>query len=316
LITDRLFEEGSLVDEGQQLYQIDPAPYQATYESAVADLKKAQANVESIRTRLKRYKELVKIKAVSVQDYDDIQTSLAPAEADIAIAQAATSKARIDLDYTRVYAPISGRIGKSSVTKGALVTAGQEQSLATITLLDPIYVDMTQSSEDLMTMQAKFPDYREIPISLYVNGMKAPYPDPGKIQFHEVTVDKTTDSVPLRALFPNPDETLLPGLFVRARLSLEYPDVLLVPQYAATRQADGSLKVWRLDENNQAQSISVEANIAIDGQWIVEKGLQAGDVIVTEGLLKLKPGAAVKPVFGSDDEPASSTSEDTASGKK
>jgi membrane fusion protein (multidrug efflux system) len=167
-----------------------------------------------------------------------------------------------------------------------------------------------------MTIKAKFPNYREIPISLFLNGMKDPYPDQGQIQFHEVTVDETTGSVPLRALFPNPDETLLPGLFVRARLSLEYPDVLLVPQYAATRQPDGSLKVWRLDDNNQAQSVSVEANTATDGHWIVEKGLQAGDVIVTEGLLKLKPGATVKPVFAGTDKSASSAPEDTASVKK
>lgn len=297
IITERLFKEGSQVKEGQQLYQIDPAPYKAAYDSALADVQKAEANVKSIKARNRRYEELVKIDAVSKQEYEDIQASLAQARADIAIAKAAVAQAKINLDYTKVYAPISGRIGKSSVTKGALVTAGQANALATITLLDPIYVDMTQSSGDLMRLRESVKDYEDIPVTLFIGENQKPYSHEGKLQFHEVTVEQTTGSVQLRALFPNPENVLLPGLFVRAQLALEQSGALLIPQHATTRLPDGTLGVWRLSEDGTAERAIISTNGVDKSNWIVSGGVNTGDIIITEGLIGLQPGAKVTPVF-------------------
>lgn len=300
IITKRLFTEGSTVEEGQQLYQIDPARYKATYDSALADVKKAEANVKSISARNRRYEELVKIDAVSQQEYEDIQASLAQAKADIAIAEAAVAQAKIDLDYTKVYAPIAGRIGKSSVTEGALVTASQSDPLATITLLDPIYVDMTQASTELMRMRQSTEDYENMPVTLYLDEEDHAYPHKGKLQFHEVTVERTTGSVQLRALFPNPDNVLLPGLFVRAKITVNWSGALLVPIAAATRQPDGSLSVWKLGEDGTIQPAPITVNGTFDGNWIVATGVAEGDVVIVEGLIGLAPGVPVKPVFGDE----------------
>ncbi|MGB1539859.1 MAG: efflux RND transporter periplasmic adaptor subunit [Rickettsiales bacterium] len=297
IITERMFEEGSSVEEGQQLYQIDPAPYQAAYNSALADLKKAQANVKSVKAKTNRYAELVKIEAVSKQEYDDLKASLAQAEADIAIAKAAMERAKINLDYTKVYAPISGRIGKSTVTKGALVTADQTQPLATITQLDPVYVDMTQSSADLMRLRSHAEKFESIPVTLQMDGMNNTYQETGTLQFHEVTVDRTTDSVQLRALFPNPDHVLLPGLFVRTRLKLAYDNALLVPQASAQRRPDGSLFVWVLDAEGKTAQATLTSDQTVDGYWVVSGGLQPGDIVLTEGLMTLQPGMPVTPHF-------------------
>lgn len=297
IITERLFKEGSAVDEGQQLYLVDSAPYQAAYDSAKADVLKAEANLKSVTARKQRYEELVKVDAVSKQEYDDIEASFAQADADIAIAKAAVAQAKINLDYTKVYAPISGTIGKSNITKGALVTAGQTAALATITSLNPIYVDMTQSSDDLMQLRASVKDYENIPVTLFLGESSQPYPHTGKLQFHEVTVEQTTGSVQLRALFPNPNNLLLPGMFVRAKLALEKPNVLLVPQHATTRQPDGSLSVWKLDKTGAVQRTTIATSGALDGNWILSDGVKAGDVIVTEGLISLQPGTKITPVF-------------------
>lgn len=301
IITKRLFKEGSAVKEGQQLYQIDPLPYQAAYDRAMANLQKAQANAQSIKARSLRYKELVKIDAVSKQEHEDIQAQLLQANADIAIAKAALVQAKVNLNYTKVYAPISGRIGKSKVTKGALVTAGQASTLATIVSLSPIYVDMSQSSNRLMKLREVIKDYKNVPVTLFIGEGQIPYAQAGKVKFHEVTVEPTTDSVQLRALFPNPDRVLLPGLFVRARLALRQPNALLVPQHAATRQPDGQLSVWKLDEKSAAQPASIVASGAIEGNWIVSEGLRPGDVIITEGLMQLRPGAKIAPVFTAEE---------------
>lgn len=304
IITERLFKEGSVVEEGQQLYLIDPAPYKAAYDSARADVQKAEANVKSIKARNRRYEELVKIDAVSKQEYEDIQASLSQANADIAIAKAAVAQAKINLDYTKVYAPIAGTIGKSTVTKGALVTAGQQAALATITALDPIYVDMTQSSDDLLRLRASATDYENIPVSLSLGEGGKTYAHTGKLQFHEVTVEQTTGSVQLRALFPNPDRVLLPGMFVRAKLALAQPSAVLVPQHAAARQPDGNLSVWKLDNTGAVQPTPITSSGALDGNWIVSGGVSEGDVIITEGLITLRPGAMVKPVFEGAEAPA------------
>lgn len=304
IITDRLFKEGSWVDEGQQLYQIDPTPYVAAYDSAVADLKKAQANVQSLRAKIKRYDELIKINAVSRQDYDDLNTELIQARADIGIAEATIARAKVNVDYTKVYAPISGIIGKSSVTKGALVTSAQASALTRITQLDPIYVDLTQSSTELMRLRRQNPDYEKSQVEILLDG-DGPYEHKGELQFFDVTVDQTTGSVQLRALFKNPENLLLPGMFVRGRLLVKQTDAILVPQFASTRQPDSSLTVWVLDGQQQVQPVPITTSAAVDGQWIVSSGLKAGDVVIVEGLMKLRPGTPVQPQFTTDVQPAS-----------
>jgi len=297
IIVARLFEEGSRVEEGRQLYQIDAAPYEAVHERAQADLQKAQAVVRRLEAKYRRYEGLVKIDAVSHEEYEDIRSDLEQAEADVAIAEAALSQAEINLQYTKVYAPISGWIGKSLVTKGALATANQAQPLAVIAALDPIYVDIAQSSAELMRRRRLFADARNLPVALLLEDGERVYEHEGRLLFHEVTVEPTTGTVKLRALFPNPDRDLLPGLFVRARLKREYNDALLIPQKAAERKPDGSLAVWVVDEDFKAQPVRVDARQAVGNSWLVEQGLEAGDVIVTEGQLKLEPGAEVRPVF-------------------
>lgn len=317
IITERLFTEGHDVEEGQQLYQIDPAAYQAAYDSASADLQKARANMKLAETKYKRYQALIKTDAISKQAYDDIEASLAQARADIAIAKATVAAAKINLNYTKVYAPIAGRIGKSNVTKGALVTANQEQLLATITQLDPIYVDMTQSSSEMMQLRRSLEGQEKIPVRLVFENGAGAYDPVGEMQFSEVTVDETTGSVQIRALFPNPDGALLPGMFVRAKLSLDQPDAVLVPQRAATRTPDGGLTVWKLAEDNSVQPTPIKADRAIGDRWLIKDGVAAGDVIVLEGFQKIAPGAVVKPVFAeveaesADPEPIEQGGEDS-----
>ncbi len=315
IVTERLFEEGSAVQEGQQLYQINPDLYKATLDSALADLGKAQANVKSVFTKNERYKDLVKINAISKQEYDDTQANLAQAQAEVAIAEASVASAKINLNYTKVYAPISGRIGKSSVTKGALVTASQTQALATITQLDPMYVDMTQSSADLMRLRHKMEGGENIPVKLILDG-ESEYKYEGKLQFHEVTVDQTTGSVQLRALFPNPDGLLLPGLFVRARLQMEYPDAILIPQKASVRNPDGTLAVWVADKENviNPRVVEVEKSI-LDGQWVVKSGLNSGDIVITGAIISLKPGMKVSPKIESENIPVAPEAAPNADGK-
>lgn len=296
IIEARLFEEGENVTAGQQLYQIDPATYEATHQSAKAVLQRAEANVKSIKSRAERYAELVEIDAVSKQEYDDIQATLAQAQADIAVARAEVAQASINVDYTRVYAPISGRIGKSTVTEGALVTANQAEILTKITQLDPIYVDLTQSSTELMALRRQLGEVEKLPVTLTLeDGMV--YNHTGTLQFSDITVDETTGSVQLRALFPNPERHLLPGLFVHAKLDFGQQEALLVPQKAAVRDNQGNLSVWLLADDNtvQPQPITTIPR-AYGDQWIVTAGVELGDMVVTEGFQKIGPGAPVNPV--------------------
>ncbi|MBF0447818.1 MAG: efflux RND transporter periplasmic adaptor subunit [Magnetococcales bacterium] len=295
IVTERLFTEGALVKEGQQLYQIDPAAFRASHARAQADLKKAQANLSSVEAKNRRYSELVKIDAVSRQQYDDTQASLAQALAEIAIAEATVAQARISLDYTKVHAPISGQIGKSRVTKGALVTANQAQTLSTITQLDPIYVDLSLASDSLMRLRQQVGTLEQVPVQLYFETNTAPYPHKGQLLFHEMAVDESTGMVSLRARFPNPDTLLLPGQFVHAQLELVHPNSLLIPQKASQRQADGTLSVWLLDEQNKAQSTTIKTTRAVGDAWLVTDGLKAGDRLISEGTINLKPGATVQP---------------------
>lgn len=305
IVLKRLFTEGSEVKAGQQLYQIDPATYQAAVQSAQADLAKARANLKSIEAKAARYADLVQINAVSRQDYDDVVASLEQAKAQIMVAQAALETARINLEYTRVYAPITGRIGKSLVTEGALVTANQPNALATITQLDPIYVDLSQSSAELMQLKqslsaGKAQEAERATVSLMLDGMDQPYAHTGELQFSDVTVDQSTGAVQLRALFPNPDKQLYPGLFVRARVEQGVREnALLVPQQALIRKPDGSSMVWVVGPDNKVVARPVVAAQAVGDRWLVTDGLQSGDRVVTTGLQKIGPGVEVRPVDSS-----------------
>lgn len=299
IIIKRLFEEGSDVTEGQQLYQIDPAPYQAAFESAQADLLKAQANSKSVQAKSSRYAELVKIGGISQQEYDDVRANLAQNNADVAIANAALVTAKINLDYTKVLSPIAGRIGQSSVTEGALVTANQAAALATVQQMDKIYVDVTQSSEELMRLRRQFaetaPDAVKPSARLLIDGKV--FGEPGELQFSDVTVNQTTGTVLLRILFQNPNNEILPGLFVHARLEQSRDEAaILVSQKAVTRNADGGTTVWVVGPDNKVSVRPIKVSDAQGDQWRVTEGLQAGDRVVVEGTMKVGPDAVVKPV--------------------
>lgn len=300
----RLFDEGAAVEAGQPLYQIDPAVYEARLKAAEADLARAQAAQQSSGTRLTRYRQLIERSAVSRQDYDDVVAADAENRAAVAAAEAQLESARIDLDYTVVTAPIDGRIGRSDVSEGALVTANQSQALATITQLDPIYVDLTQSSGELLRTRRALaagrlrqPNGSEARVTLQPDAEGHGYPHDGRIQFSEVLVEQSTGTVGLRAVFPNPDGELMPGLFVRARVEQgEIESAFLVPQAALVRAPDGSAFVWLIGAENRVERRSVIVNRAIGGDWLVTEGLAAGERLVVDGLQRVQPDAAVTPV--------------------
>ncbi|RQR41277.1 efflux RND transporter periplasmic adaptor subunit [Burkholderia sp. Bp9142] len=301
IVKARKFREGGDVKAGDPLYQIDPATYQATYDSNVAALAKARANLKTTRLKAERYKELVAIQAVSQQDYDDADAALAQGEADVAAARANVETSRINLAYARVDAPISGRIGKSSVTPGALVTANQTTSLATIQQLDPIYVDVTQPSAALLRLRQAMArgDLQKsganaAAVRLLMEDGSA-YPLEGKLEFSDVTVDQNTGSVTLRAVFPNPNAALLPGMYVRAVLQEGVKDdALLVPQQAVARDSTGKPFAYVVSGEHKLQRRALETERAVGDQWLVRSGLQAGDQLMVDGLPRATPGAEVK----------------------
>ena len=306
IIQKRLFTEGSDVKAGQVLYQIDPATYQAALDSARAALDRAGANIIPARLKAERYKELVGIKAVSAQDYDDAFAALKQAEADIAVNKAAVETARINLAYTQVSAPISGRIGKSSVTIGALVTASQSASLATIQQLDPVYVDVTQSSiemlrlkRDLASGQIRRDSANQARVGLILEDGIA-YPLKGILKFSDVTIDQSTGSVTLRTVFPNPNQVLLPGMYVRAVLEEGViTEAIQVPQRGVTRDPSGNATALIVGADDKVESRALTVTRAIGDTWLVSQGLNPGDRLIVEGLQKARPGAVVKPVpFG------------------
>lgn len=307
IIQKRVFTEGSDVKAGQVLYQIDPATYQAAFASAKAAESRAEANLIPARLREERYKDLVKIKAVSQQDYDNAYASLKQAEADVASARAAVETARINLAYTRVTAPISGRIGKSSVTTGALVTANQEAPLATIQQLGSMYVDVTQSSADLLRLQQNLSSGQlqrggsaQARVKLILeNG--AAYPLEGTLKFSDVTVDPTTGSVTLRSIFPNPKQVLLPGMFVRAIIQEGVKDqAILVPQRGVSRNPAGNPVVMVVGAEEKVEPRVIKAERTVGDNWLVTDGLKTGDRVILEGIQKARPGTQVKAVpFGS-----------------
>jgi len=304
IVKKRLFREGAEVKAGQQLYQIDSARYEANLASARATLAKARANVKTSQAKASRYADLVKINAVSKQDYDDVVATLAQYRADVQAAKAEVDLARIDLDYTKVYAPISGRIGKSSVTEGALVTASQTTTLAKVTQLDPIYVDMTQSSDDLAKLRRAVESGQlqgnvrsGAQVRLVDSSGDPTYDMVGSLQFSDVTVDQTTGTVTLRALFPNPKHELLPGLFVRTRMEEGVKNnALTVPQAALVRDAAGGANVWMIGADGKVALHPIKVAQANGGGWVVESGLKSGDQVVVEGLQRLRPGVMAKGV--------------------
>ena len=296
IVIERLFEEGADVEKGQQLYQIDDARFKASLNSAMADLKSAKASVKTIEARAERYKDLVKINAVSKQEYDDAVAELDQAKASIAVAQAAVDMAQVNLDYTKVYAPITGRISRSFVTEGALVTANQSQHLATITQIDPVYIDMQQSGTAALSLRSRTADKEAIPVRVMVDEKTGEYyPAKGELKFSEVTVDETTGSITLRALIPNSNGVLMPGLFVRAELEIGEEKVILVPQRATTRNADGSLTLWVIDQDNKAQKRSIEVTQTYKDDWVIQSGVHEGERVIITGYQKVAEGTTVSP---------------------
>jgi membrane fusion protein (multidrug efflux system) len=300
IIQKRLFTEGSSVTAGQTLYQIDPSTYQAAYDSAAANKARAEANHYNARLKAERYAELVDIEAVSKQANDDATAALKQAEADVAAAHAALDKARIDLDFTRVKSPIPGHIGRSSVTQGALVTANQPAALATVQQLDPIYVDLTQSSADLQRMRSDVASGKitlvgeDIPVQLILEDGSL-YEESGKLAFSEVSVDPGTGSVTLRASFPNPDGTLLPGMYVRARLVQgQSEQAIMVPHAAVNHDQRGSAFVMVANAQGTVEPRFVQTRGAQGDKWIITDGLTAGEKVIVEGLQKARPGQPVQ----------------------
>ncbi len=298
IIFKRMFTQGSIVKKGQQLYQIDPSTYKAAYESAAASLVRAQADVKAVAPKLARYSRLVNMGGVSRQVYDDTVAALAQAKADVAVAKANLAAAKINLDYTKVFSPISGRIGKSSVTEGALVTANQITALAVVQNLDQIYVDVNLSSEELPALKKGLTNPEENSmVRLFIGKDGTPYDLEGKLLFSDATVDQSTGMVQLRVLFPNPDNDLLPGLFVRARVEQSRREkAIVVPQQSVVRNADGSVFVWVVDKENIVKHQNITVLQAIKDQWVISSGLASGDRVVVEGLQKISNQAKVTTV--------------------
>ena len=311
IIMKRMFAEGSEVTAGQQLYQIDPASYQAAYDSAKATLAKAEATLAVDRLTEQRQKKLVDTHVIAPQDYDTAYAAMEEAEADVALTKASVETAEINKTYTKVLSPISGRIGRSSVTEGALVTNGQTNPLATVQQLDPIYVDLTQSSSQLLRLQRELNngqlksvrDQNAAVRLILEDGTE--YPEKGTLQFSEVSVDQGTGSVTLRAVFPNPRQVLLPGMFVRAQVEEGVnQQAILVPQRAVTRNQQGQPTALVVGTNNKVELRTLHAERTIGENWLVTSGLSAGDKVIIDGLQKVAPGAEVKAVaLGADGYP-------------
>jgi membrane fusion protein (multidrug efflux system) len=312
LILKRQFTQGSDVKAGQVLYQIDPAPFRAALNNAKASLEKAKAQMPSVKAKADRMVRLYKNDAISEQDRDDAVSAYDALKADIEYYEASVEKAKIDLRYTRVTSPISGRIGISNVTEGAIVTSYQTQPMATIQQFDPIYVDVTQSTSELLRLReavqsgASGNDPEPTKVRLILENGHA-YPQAGTLEFRDVTVDQTTGSVTLRAVFPNPDGVLLPGMFITAVVPEGVRDnAIMIPQKSVQRDSKGNPYVLIVDAQDKAVVRPLELNRAIGDEWLVESGLKVGDKVITEGLMKVRPGMAVQvsPAQGADSAPA------------
>ncbi|MGA5657893.1 efflux RND transporter periplasmic adaptor subunit [Rahnella contaminans] len=300
IILKRNFIEGSDVKEGESLYQIDPSTYQATYDSALGDLAKAKAASVIAHLTVQRYKPLLTTHYVSQQDYDSAVATAQQSDASVYAAKAAAETAHINLTYTQVSSPISGRVGKSSVTEGALVTNEQAANLATVQQIDPIYVDLTQSSNDFLSLKQalkqgslqKNSHVSQVNLVLE-NGQL--YPLQGKLEFSDITVDESTGSITLRAIFPNPHHDLLPGMFVRARVDEGIQNsALLVPQQGVTRNPRGDATLMLVNAMHKVELRNVVASKAIGDKWLITEGLEEGDKVIVSGLQLAKPGVTVE----------------------
>jgi membrane fusion protein (multidrug efflux system) len=296
ILKARLFTEGSLVEAGQPLYQIDDALYRAAYESASAQLANARAALTTAKLRAERYEELRRRALISQQDYDEAQATLEQARADVQEEEANVQSARVSLGYTRIVAPITGKISRSFLTEGALVTANQAQALATIQTLDPIYVDMNQSSSELLALRRAIAEGRltgdagSATVTLTLDD-GARYPHEGTLQVREVTVDATTGAVTLRAQFPNPDGVLLPGMFVRANIVEGVEEnALLVPQRGVSRDDKGNATALVVDDDGVVQLRRLDVSRTVGERWLVKGGIAAGERVIVEGLQYARPG--------------------------
>ncbi len=314
IVLKRLFTEGSEVKEGQVLYEIDPAPYQAALDSALGTLAHAEASATTARLKKERYDQLITAKAISKQDYDDTVANAGMVDADVLAGKAAVQTARINLEYTKVTAPISGHIGISQVTEGAYVQASAANLLATIQQLDPVYLDVTQASSEFLRLKRDLAEGR-----LKANEKGQPqiqliketgeiYPEEGVLQTADVTVNASTNSVTIRVIFPNPRGELLPGLFVRARIEDgSAPDAILAPQLAVTRNTKGQPTALVVGANGMAELRVLEVPRAVGNQWLVSSGLKAGDQLIVDNLQRVRPGAPVKAIPASAPAPATAS---------
>lgn len=305
ILQKRLFTEGADVKAGQPLYQIDPSTYKASFDSAQASLNKAQANLVAAKSKAERNSELASIQAVSKQELEDAQSALNQGQADVDLAKASLQTARINLAFTSIGAPISGRVAKSNITPGALVTANQEAALTTIQQLDPMYVDVTQSSADLLRLRndwengriKKAGDNQAIVKLVLEDG--STYALNGKLAFADITVSQSTGTVTLRAIFPNPKGVLLPGMYVRAVLEQGVDETaILVPQRSVSRDAKGNPFVYVVGSDGKVVLRNIQAEKTLNRQWVVRHGLHAGDRLVVSGLQKIRPGMPVKVAAG------------------
>jgi len=324
IIQKRLFQEGAMVHAGQVLYQIDPAPYQASLAQAKANLDSAEANLPSLQAKADRYRDLAVIHAVGQQDSDDAVAALKQAQATVQSDKAAVESARINLAYTPITSPITGRIGKSSVTVGGLVSSYQTTMLATVQQLEPVYVDVVQSTADLLRLRARL-EHGELKssgaqgsrVKLYLEDGSL-YPIVGKLEFRDVTVDTTTGSVTVRITFANPKQILLPGMYVRAVVEEGVkPDALLLPQQAVGRDPKGFPFVWLIGADGKAERRMIEVDRAIGNQWLVSKGVSASEQVVMEGGDQLKAGMQVQtaPYKGDVTAPGTATAPQASLGK-
>lgn len=299
IIENRLFEEGADVKSGQQLYQIDEAPFQAALEMAKAELASARANIQSTKARAERFKGLIDNKAISQQDYDDAQAAYLQAQAEVAVAQANIQTAEINLRYTKVNAPIDGRIGRSNITEGALVTAQQESPLTTITQIDPIYVDISQASKEVLRIRRQLlsgriaeEDAAQVKLKLEDGST---FQHQGELQFSEVNVNESTGSLVMRAKFPNPEGLLLPGMYVKTVINEgTMPDAILVPHKAVMFSREGTASVMLVNDENIVEQRPIEVRQSIDHNWLVSDGLSGGEKVVVEGLQKIAVDSAVE----------------------
>lgn len=303
IVLARVYKEGSDVKAGDLLFRIDPAQFQAAYDSAQAAVAKAEANLAQADLKVKRYKPLVAAQAVSNQEYDDAVTAQKQAAADLANARAARQTAGLTLGYATVTAPISGRVGRALVTEGALVGQGEATPMAVVQTLDPIYVTITQSSADILRLRRALAEGKlkraegnagAAKVTLTTEDGKT-YPKAGKLLFSDVSVDENTGAITMRAEFPNPDRTLLPGMYVRARLEQAVDEsAIAVPQQAVIRGPEGAT-VLVVGNDNKVSSRPVKADASQDGSWIVSSGLKGGEKVIVEGFQKTKPGGTVTP---------------------